>query len=204
MNESGTTKQNRNKDSNMSNQYIPKITRNNVTPAFILATFGKKSPLAGVEFPYISVTEDTLDEAIKYFTPEVAAGCLNSWSRSAHAAAFVEHYDISTGKLNVLAFEAEIQDITAGQAKKSDLQDRIDALIDENNALVEILLNADSSPEEMARAQGQIQDNNIKIKPLRESVKEIEAKHAVRVAAREANKAKKVAESPTQTAEVTQ
>ena len=187
----------------MSNKLTaPVVNRNGIDKTFIAGIFGKKSKTAGAEFFYAPVTESTFDTDVAWIGKGEVVDFLDKAMRGIGAGIFLDHFTNESGELladkmgdsnTIEAYKLDLADFTAGVAKLADIQEQVDRLQDENSALLD-KAGADEVSEEDAQGfTQQILANNAKIKPLRVKIKDIQAKYAVRAAARKA----KEANSPT-------
>lgn len=191
--------------------HAPVIERNGVNKTLTKGVFGKKSPAAGTAFWFPTFTEEALTDDLKWYGVDNVIGGLNKVSRGVFSAIFEDHFTNEDGSFNPEkyaeksehdAYLADLADFTAGVDSKSDIEEQINQLVDEQGALFDKASDENVSDEQSLEYQQQMTAIAGKIKPLRRKVKEIESKYAVRTAQRAAKKAAAKASSPTKTPEV--
>lgn len=182
------------------------VVRNGVTKNMVLGTFGKKSDLAGTQFPYPVISPETFDQDEIWIGVSDMCSSLTTWLRRVFADIYVDCRDEKTGIFNRAQWDLDAADFTAGVAKMSDIKEALEELFEKQSLIVaddnfgaEVDIkdeNGETKSVKTPEAQeleAQMRTNNDKIKPLKAQLAAITAKYAERAEKREKSKAAKEA-----------
>lgn len=166
------------------------ITRSDVLVTLSKSLFGKQSPRAGKEFYYPAVTEENLQDIIKWLGVSDAVNILDRYLRKVFMDIFTDAWDNNVdenGKLNETAFiaqlNAEYPEFSAGTVLLSDLNDKIDELQDQQQELWG-KAPTDPADENFVPVMQQLKAISLKITPLKEKAAALSAKYEARAANR--------------------
>lgn len=173
----------------------PVIVRNGVTKELSPQVFGKKSPHAGKSFFAPEISEESFQDDVKWLGFDTVENLINKGMRNVFASIYLDNINAETGEFDQEGWAADAADFTAGAAKLSDIEEKIDDLqalqqsytvenenfgaLDENGKLT----------EEAQRLNDLVMANNKKIKSLRAQRDEIKAIYMARAAKRAEKKA---------------
>jgi hypothetical protein len=179
-----------------------KVGRNDTVIELTETVFGKKSPNAGKTFYTPVLKLENWDVAVPWFGKEQVCEVVNRAVRKIFGDIATDENNYNEdGTVNWEAMRTDWADFSAGVAKLSDIQEQIDELVDQQQALAmdDNFGATDDNGSKTPRAielEELIRKCAESIRPLRKQKADIEAKYAARAAKR---KAKEVA-SPTKTA----
>jgi hypothetical protein len=115
------------------------VIRNDVKVICELGTFGKKSPRAGMTYPFpeIKETPESLAELIKFIGIEDTVQALRKWMKSTFQGIFSDNTDETTGITDWEKWEIDAKEFTAGVDKMDDLLEDLEELQDAQAACVQ-------------------------------------------------------------------
>lgn len=167
------------------------ITRNNTSLTLTPKQFGKKSKNSGAWYQTPEISPASFETIVPWFGTQFVCDVINKASRLIGQDIYLGNISETDGKLDGVKYAAELTDFTEGIAKLGDLEEDKEELEIQLAAAVNDPLFTETDDNDVATEASktlQVEAKRIGslIKPIRKQIAAIEAKYALRSAARKA------------------